>query len=280
MRVLTNNSAEGRPGFSLVELSVVLVVIALLILMVLPGVARTKGGSRGFQCLNNNRELNRAWRMWTDDNNDLLLYSSHDGSSSPNNQRAWIISELDFTSNPMNWDPAVSIMRSPMWPYCGTNTVIWRCPSDESYVLVNGEPKPRVRSYSMNFYLGGFAGTYGQSPSSYRLYRKSADIVSPSPDRLFVSLDVRPDSINWGNFMTRMEGYAPSNAALFQWELDWPGFYHDSAATFSYADGHGEIHCWQDLRTTTTPVPVVQIPVPSPYNFDIAWLQDRSTRRL
>jgi len=29
-------------------------------------------------------------------------------------------------------------------------------PADRSFVMVNGEAKPRVRSMSMNFYLGGF----------------------------------------------------------------------------------------------------------------------------
>jgi len=260
----------------------VLAVVALLGLMILPGLARTKADSRGFHCLNNNRELNRAWRMWTDDNNDLLLYASH--GDIPNSQRVWLISEMDFTSNPKNWDVQVALKPGPMWPYCGTNASIWRCPSDESYVLVNGQPKPRVRSYSMNFYLGGFAGSDQGSPlfSPYRLYLKSSDITEPSPDRLFIFLDVRYDAINWESFIVRMDGYSPSNPTLHKWDADRPGFYHDGAATFSYADGHGEIRRWQDPRTTPplSPMGTILNPLttPSPRNPDIAWLQDRATR--
>ena len=45
-----------------------------------------------------------------------------------------------------------------MWPYCTNAYDIFRCPSDPSYVIVNGVARPRVRSISMNVYLGGFAG--------------------------------------------------------------------------------------------------------------------------
>jgi len=274
---------QPKTGFTFVELLIVLAVVALLGLTVLPAIARTKGDTRGFRCLNNNRELNRAWRMWTDDNNDLLLFASHDGSpSSQNSQRAWVISELDYSpNNPKNWDVDVALKPGPMWQYCGANASIWRCPSDESYVLVNGEPKPRVRSYSMNFYLGGFAGSYGSAElSPYRLYLKSSDITAPAPDRLFVFLDQRPDSINWGNFVVRMDGYSPNSPNLYRFEQDLPGFYHDGAATFSYADGHGEIHRWQDARTIP-PISsggVLNATYPSPRNVDIAWLQDKATR--
>ena len=45
-----------------------------------------------------------------------------------------------------------------MWPYCGNNVAMWRCPADRSYVVVGGVQTPRVRSMCMNVYLGGFAG--------------------------------------------------------------------------------------------------------------------------
>jgi len=276
------NSDEVEPGFTILELVVVVAVVALLGLMILPGLARTRADSRGFQCLNNNRELNRAWRMSTDENNDLLLFSAVGASSGSPNPRVWIASELDFTSAPKNWDPTASIVQSPMWRYCGRNVNLWRCPSDESYVVVNGVARPRVRSYSMNLYLGGYGGALGSPFSAYQLYLKSSEILTPPPDRLFVFLDVRPESITWGNFDVQMEGYSPSNPAAYRFDGDLPGYYHDGAATFSYADGHGEIHRWQDPRTTPPPSPSYPpnalLPLVSPRNADIAWLQDRATR--
>jgi len=271
-------------AFTFVELLVVLAIIALLGLMLLPAMARSKGDSRGFRCLNNNRELNRAWRMWTDDNNDLLLFASRSGiASDPNDKRAWLLYELDFAPDSKNWDAQVALKAGPMWQYCGKNANIWRCPSDESYVVVNGVAKPRVRSYSMNLHLGGFGGTDLNDPTlfPYRIYLKSSDIIHPGPEGLFVFLDLRPDSSNWGSFRVRMDGYSPANAAAYRFE-DLPSLYHDGAATFSYADGHGEIHRWEDPRTTPPPSPAYPpnspSPLVSPRNPDIAWLQDRTTR--
>ena len=60
--------------------------------------------------------------------------------------------------NRANWDTNVDIVNRPLWPYTAKNASIYRCPSDTSYVVVDGVATPRVRSISMNLYLGGFAG--------------------------------------------------------------------------------------------------------------------------
>jgi len=107
------------------------------------------------------------------------------------------LSHLDYTSNSKNWDTNADIVLRPLWPY-GKNASIYRCPSDESYVLVNGVPKPRVRSGSMNFYLGGFAGSSAGEPLAinYRLFFKATDLTAPGPAKTFVFLDERWESIN------------------------------------------------------------------------------------
>ena len=278
------NPSPARPpsqshAFSRTDLSVVIALLAFLAAMLFPALARTRTDSRAFQCLNNSRELNRAWRMWSDDNQDLLLYAGEDPAAA--SARAWVTGIMDFNpNNAANWDPQASIMRSPIWPYCGTNVNLWRCPSDQSSVVVNGEARPRVRSYSMNFYLGGWSGTDGGlGGSKYRLYLKGSDLQNPPPAQLFVFTDMRPDVVSDGTFVTAMDGYSPGNPAVYKF-YEFPADYHDASAAFSYADGHGEVHRWQDRRTTPPLLVNLQIPdtYPSPRNVDIAWLQDRSTR--
>src|SRR5204863_7394506 len=126
------------------------------------------------------------------------------------------------------------------------------CPSDTSYVLVNGIPTPRVRSMSMNLYLGGLAGTSVglASAANFRIFLKTTDLSAPGPTKTFVFLDERWDVINWGNFFTDMSGYSPSNAALYQFTEDIPNMIHEGGCSFSFADGRGEIHRWADPRTT------------------------------
>ncbi len=273
-------------GFTLIELLVVIAIIAILAAMLLPALSRAKLKAQGVQCLSNHRQLALAWRLYTDDNREVLLYASGDTTSFQ--PGVWMSGTLDFTSNPSNWDPSIDIFRSPMWPYCGKALGIFKCPSDTSAVAVAGALKPRVRTMVMNLYLGGFKGSgVGVfNDKTWHLYKKSSDLNIPGADKIFVFLDEREDAINWGNFYTEMKGFAtrtsPTNPGAYQL-ADMPGAYHGSACGFSFADGHSEIKKWRDPRT----VPLLKkgallfdgsTQTPSPRNQDVGWLQEHSTR--
>ncbi len=96
-----------KTAFTVIELAVVLATLALLGIILVPAMARTGPNSKAVQCLNNNRQLCQAWRMYAADSRDLLVYASDDGTgtSNPLNQYAWVQNRLDF--NPANrgtWD--------------------------------------------------------------------------------------------------------------------------------------------------------------------------------
>jgi prepilin-type N-terminal cleavage/methylation domain-containing protein len=63
-------------GFTLIELLVVIAIIAILAALLLPALGRAKLKAQGVQCMNNHRQLAIAWRMYTEDNLDKLLYAS------------------------------------------------------------------------------------------------------------------------------------------------------------------------------------------------------------
>ena len=146
-----------------------------------------------------------------------------------------------------------------------------------------GEFKPRVRSISMNVFLGGWGGTdgyWGPIFSDYKIYLKPSELHDPGPANVFVFLDMREDSIDMGNFGTRMAGWPdqPEDYGFY----DLPGYYHHRACGFSFADGHSEIRRWRDDRTMPPIVPggYVNDNFSSPNNRDVRWLQERSTRPL
>jgi hypothetical protein len=140
---------------------------------------------------------------------------------------------------------------------------------------------------SMNFFLGGFGGSSDGSSMAapYSVYLKLSDIVggksTPGAAKTWVFLDQREDSINWGNFMTHMDGFDPRNPAMYKFTMDLPGAYHKQACGFSFADGHSEIRKWRDPRTTPPLKPQTapsSSDTASPRNEDVAWLQERTTR--
>src|SRR5690348_3989241 len=190
----SNNTGQRRAqGFTLIELLVVIAIIAILAAMLLPALGKSKLKAQGLQCMSNHKQLTLAWKMYVDDNNDALPYASHWALPVPDKDPyVWVRGQMDFDpTNASNWDVNHDIAKSPLWSYCGKSAAIWRCPADHSVVTLNGERLPRVRSMSMNIWVGGFLGMdcglsgdpdyYGYGGSLWTVYLKQSQMVNPGP---------------------------------------------------------------------------------------------------
>jgi prepilin-type N-terminal cleavage/methylation domain-containing protein len=289
LQICFRRGGRGGRGFTLIELLVVIAIIAILAALLLPVLVKAKLKAYGVQCMNNHRQLCLAWRMHADDHNDELLYASGMWPYTERDPEVWVSGWMDFNpKNRSNWDVTQDIERSPLWPYCGQSAAIWKCPADHSSLVVDGEEKPRVRSMSMNVWLGGFKGVdcglsgdpapLTRGGGLWRVYLKTTELINPGPTEIFVFLDMREDSIDVGNFAPNMRGW-PNQPDLYGFD-DLPGYYHHLAGGFSFADGHSELHRWRDPRTTPPLVigGLVSDAFASPNNSDVAWLQEHATR--
>ena len=219
-------------AFTLIELLVVIAIIAILAAMLLPALAKAKIKSQGIQCMNNLRQLALGWKMYPDDFNDLLLRAN----GTTTDRVPWVTGNFDFSID-SQWDVTLDIVKSPLMPYIGKSTAIWKCPADRSTAQVpRGPLLPRVRSNSMSqvFDDGGYLPS-----SEYRTYAKESQLINPV--KTFVFVDEHPDGINDAAFAVRMAKPDATTATI----VDFPASYHNGACGFSFADGHAEIHKWR-----------------------------------
>jgi prepilin-type N-terminal cleavage/methylation domain-containing protein/prepilin-type processing-associated H-X9-DG protein len=278
--MLTIQKPRPASAFTLIELLVTIAIVALLAAVLVRALARAKAKAKAISCMNGQRQLTLAWRMYTDDSRGRLPYATENFYNSATRSATWVTGQMDRDShNRSNWDLKQDILTSPLGSYGANVPALWKCPSDQSSITVSGRDLPRVRSRAMNLYLGGYGGLRSAGMNNCRVYLKDSDMIAPTPALLMVLVETREDSIDWGNFGVNMTGYSPGDESQYAfWDL--PANYHANSSSFTFADGHAELKRWLDPETTPALVlnGSIRDQFGSPGNPDIAWMQERATR--
>jgi len=241
-----------RRGFTLIELLVVIAIIAILMAILIPTLNRAKEQAKRGACLSNLRQLQLAWIMYADENDDKIVngeaYWNPTGTPAApvptgghhQGEQWWTGNDCADNYMQGNQRPAdvqiAALKYGALYPYV-KNEKLYQCPTG-----VRGE----MRTYSIVDSMNGLyrTGTRLASNVGVRVGRtvlwikKRTEITVPGPASRIVFLDegrVTPDS------------YATHYDTERWW--DPPHVRHGDGTNVSFADGTAGYWKWKGKKT-------------------------------
>ena len=228
------SSKQRLRGFSLVELLAVIGIVALLISVLLPLLAKARAEATKVKCMSNLRQLLHAQTMYVADSGGYLTFPnwSHDRATADVWPVGWLYAQGQ-TSNPPAAD---DVKTGALYPYL-KNVQVYRCPVHAAAEAGPAEPGgsagvDRLTSYIMNGAVCGYGaiGHRGADPVVWAPSRKITDWRNPSEQVLWWEAEEAGNGAAWNDGSS----YPHENTLSRR---------HGRGACVGYFDGHAG---WMD----------------------------------
>ncbi len=243
-----------KKAFTLIELLVVIAIIALLMAILMPALQKVRDQAKRTHCVANVRTLSLAWTMYTDDNDSKLP-----GAMINTQEHAWVQSPPD---NATLEQKIQTIRDGVIYPYAGNTVEVYRCPAD---TRLKDPSQGAYRSFSIANGANGETN-WPTAPRGHETAKKHTDIRNPAAKYIFLE-DVDPRG---------------SNVGSWQMYFNPPGFidplatWHKERTTLGFADGHADIHKWDDPTFIDWTEQAMYGP-PARFQFDLVAPSDEIT---
>ena len=262
---MQNQRNKNLEAFTIIELSVILAVMGLMIIIVLPTLARDQAGSANLVCLRNLSRFASAMSMYASDFQDYLPPNPDDGSTIAGNN--WCPGNAGRGgAQEYNSDILKDNKRALLANYLGEDVNVYRCVLDlrtgfyqGTNQALKGMRVPSARTVSLNGAVGTNPYKKGKTAvdapwldgmhthtvnKTWYCYAKTSDFVQPGPGETFTFIEEDTYSINDGH----LGCMAPNPQSSYKM-IDWPSTLHAMSGPIAFADGHVEMHRWTDSRT-------------------------------
>jgi prepilin-type N-terminal cleavage/methylation domain-containing protein len=206
-------------AFTLIELLVVIAIIAILMAVLMPSLNKARDNARRIHCVSNTKQLALAWTMYKDENDDKLV-------SANTNSTGWVDAP-NGGGNATLAEKKAAAARGKLFAYVGKSVAVYHCPSDRR--PQTGAQGPAYVTFSI---VGGANG----EEAGYTKVTRYAQLKRPASKYVFIE---ETDTRGYNENSWEM------NVANKTW-IDPPAMWHAARTTLGFADGHSEMHVWQD----------------------------------